>query len=68
MDEGDPLEVMTHYSGYYLTPNAAYDRLVGTTPSKCSRRDLVADLYEPLHRRGIKLMVYLPSEIGRAHV
>jgi hypothetical protein len=48
-------------SGFYLAPNAAYDRLVGTTPSKCSRRDLVADLYEPLHRRGIKLMVYLPS-------
>ncbi|MFB3779318.1 MAG: hypothetical protein ACE141_17000 [Bryobacteraceae bacterium] len=48
-------------SGYYLAPNATYDRLVGTKPSKCSRRDLVADLYEPLNKRGIKLMVYLPS-------
>ncbi len=48
-------------SGYYLSPNATYDRFVGVRPSKCSRRDLVADLYEPLHRRGIRLLVYLPS-------
>jgi len=75
-------------SGYYLAPNATYDKFVGIQPSKpvpsrsgsglrrdesallgaglsrvegCSRRDLVADLYEPLHNRGIKLMVYLPA-------
>jgi hypothetical protein len=48
-------------SGYYLSPNATYDRFVGIQPSKCSRRDLVADLYEPLRKRGIKLMVYLPA-------
>jgi hypothetical protein len=48
-------------SGCYLAPNATYDRLAGIKPSKCSRRDLVADLYEPLNKRGIKLMVYLPS-------
>lgn len=55
-------------SGYYLSPNANYDSYVirrtpdgGIRPSKCSRRDLVADLYEALHKRGIKLMVYLPS-------
>lgn len=48
-------------SGYYLSPNATYDRLTGITPSKCSHRDLVADLYEALHKRGIRLMVYLPS-------
>ena len=48
-------------SGYYLAPNAAYDRITGIRPSKCSRRDLVADLYEALHRRGIRLLVYLPS-------
>ena len=34
---------------------------MGITPSKCSRRNLVTDLYEPLHRRGIRLMVYLPA-------
>ena len=48
-------------SGYYLSPNAVYDRLTGIRPSKCSRRDLVTDLYEALHKRGIRLMVYLPS-------
>jgi hypothetical protein len=48
-------------SGHFLSPNAAYDRFVGIEPSKCSRRDLVADLYEALHPRGIELLVYLPS-------
>ena len=48
-------------SGYYLSPNATYDRIVGIRPSKCSTRDLVAALYEAHHRRGVKLMVYLPS-------
>jgi hypothetical protein len=48
-------------SGHYIAPNGAYDKHVGVQPSKCSRRDLVADLYEVLHPRGIELLVYLPS-------
>src|SRR5579864_4816803 len=48
-------------SGYYLAPNPTYDKIVGIQPSKCSRRDLVADLSAALSPRGIKLMVYLPS-------
>jgi len=51
-------------SGYFLAPNATYDRLTGVTSpesSKCSRRDLVSDLSAALAKRGIKLMVYLPS-------
>jgi hypothetical protein len=48
-------------SGYYLSPNATYDRVTGIAPSKLSRRDLIADLGLALSRRGIKLMVYLPS-------
>jgi hypothetical protein len=48
-------------SGYYLAPNPTYDKITGIQPSKCSKRDLVADLYEALHKRGIRLMVYLPS-------
>jgi hypothetical protein len=48
-------------SGYYLSPNAVYDRIVGIKPSKCSQRDLVAEIYETLHKRDIKLMTYLPS-------
>lgn len=48
-------------SGYYIAPNPVYDRITGITPSKCSRRDLVADLYTALSKRNIRLMVYLPS-------
>lgn len=49
-------------SGYYLAPNATYDRLTRPTgSSKCSRRDLVADLAAALSPRRIRLMVYLPS-------
>jgi hypothetical protein len=48
-------------SGYYLSPNAAYDKASGIQPGKCSRRDLIADLSTALNKRGIKLMVYLPS-------
>jgi alpha-L-fucosidase len=48
-------------SGHYCSPNATYDRIVRITPSKCSRRDLVADLAKALSARNIRLMVYLPS-------
>ena len=48
-------------SGYYLAPNATYDRLAGVNPSKCSRRDLVSDVSGALRKREIKLLVYLPS-------
>ncbi|MBN1346400.1 MAG: alpha-L-fucosidase [Phycisphaerae bacterium] len=48
-------------SGHYCSPNATYDKIVGIRPSKCSRRDLVKDLYEALAPHGIRLMVYLPS-------
>jgi hypothetical protein len=48
-------------SGYYCSPNATYDSIVGYSPSHCSTRDLVADLYTSLNARGIGLMVYLPS-------
>jgi hypothetical protein len=36
-------------------------RLTGISPSKCSRRDLVSDLSDALKKRGVKLIVYLPS-------
>jgi hypothetical protein len=48
-------------SGYYLAPNATYDQLVGITPSRCSQRDLVAELSDSLQSHGIPLLVYLPS-------
>src|SRR5579875_1092292 len=46
-------------SGFYCAPNATYDSIVSESPSPCSTRDLVSDLYEALHPRGIVLMVYL---------
>jgi hypothetical protein len=48
-------------SGYYLAPNSTYDNFVGISPSKLSKRDLVADLHGSLSKRGIRLMLYLPS-------
>ncbi len=49
-------------SGHYCAPNATYDGIAGVLPSKCSRRDLVADLYDALTPHGIRLLVYMPSE------
>ena len=48
-------------SGFYLSPNQAYDDIVGIRPSKCSRRDLIADLARALTPRGIRLLAYLPG-------
>jgi hypothetical protein len=48
-------------SGYYLSPNATYDSLVGHDPSHCSQRDLVADLAAALTPRGIRMMVYFTA-------
>ena len=51
-------------SGYFCAPNATYDRLAGIQPSKCSRRDLIADLHAELDPLGIKLLVYSAAGIG----
>lgn len=48
-------------SGYFCSPNATYDALVGHQPSRLSRRDLIADLADALQNTGIHLLVYLPS-------
>jgi Alpha-L-fucosidase len=48
-------------SGYYDSPNSTYDKIVGIQPSKCSKRDLIADLADALNKYGIKLIAYLPS-------
>ena len=55
-------------SGHYCAPNATYDRLVGISPSKCSRRDLVAELAVELKKRDVRLLVYLPSGAPAADV
>jgi len=48
-------------SGHYCAPNETYDEIVGIVPSKCSKRDLIADLAAALAPVGIPLLVYLPS-------
>ncbi len=48
-------------SGFYCAPNAAYDAIVGRTPSRLSRRDLVVDLSAALRKKNIRLGVYLPG-------
>lgn len=45
-------------SGFYLSPNATYDHLVGHSPGRCSRRDLVADIAVALKPYDIRMMVY----------
>jgi len=49
-------------SGYYCAPSAVYDRLIGGEPGrKTSRRDLPMELGKALKRRGIRMLLYLPS-------
>src|SRR5687768_3157801 len=48
-------------SGFYCSPNATYDKITGITPSKCSQRDLLADVADALTKYNIKTLAYLPS-------
>lgn len=44
---------------FLIAPNATFDRISGYKPGEaCATRDLVEDLYQALHRRGIPLMLY----------
>jgi hypothetical protein len=66
-DAGDLVFMMGQNSGFYVAPKASYDRVTRITPSKCARRDLVADLAGALARRGIRLIVYLPAGAPAGH-
>ncbi|NLH18128.1 MAG: hypothetical protein GX455_16250, partial [Phycisphaerae bacterium] len=51
-------------SGYYNSPNAAYDKVTGyAAGERCSKRDLPLALYEALKPKGIRLMLYLPCQV-----
>jgi len=51
-------------SGYYNSPNAAYDKYTGYAPGeRCAKRDLPLDLYRALHPKGIRLVLYLPCQV-----
>jgi hypothetical protein len=50
---------MLQRSRFLIAPNATFDRLTGYRPGEaCATRDLVEDLYQALHKRGIPLMLY----------
>jgi Alpha-L-fucosidase len=50
-------------SGWFNSPNQAYDRRTGYAPGeRTSTRDLPAELSAALGRRGIRLMLYLPCQ------
>jgi hypothetical protein len=49
-------------SGYYCSPNASFDKILGTQPGElCSTRDLPMDLIKELGEYNIPLILYLPS-------
>lgn len=51
-------------SGYFNSPNAAYDRVTGGAPGeRCALRDLPADLFRVLNPKGIQLLLYLPCQV-----
>jgi hypothetical protein len=56
-------------SGYFNSPNAAYDRRTGyAAGERCSKRDLPLELYDALHAKGIRLMLYLPCQTPNGDV
>lgn len=51
-------------SGYFNSPNAAYEKQTGyAAGERCSVRDLPLELYAALHARKIRLMLYLPCQV-----
>jgi len=55
---------LSQCGGYFLAPNAAYDRAVGRNErtSWFPRRDVVRELAVALKKRGVATIVYLPIE------
>jgi len=50
-------------SGYFNSPNAAYEKRTGYAPGeRCAARDLPLDLYQALQPKGIRLLLYLPCQ------
>jgi hypothetical protein len=50
-------------SGYFNSPNAAYEKQTGYAPGeRCATRDLPLDLSQALRPKGIRLMLYLPCQ------
>jgi hypothetical protein len=53
-------------SDYLVAPNATYDRYTGYKPGeRCATRDIPLELYNALHPKGIKLLLYVTSQTPR---
>ncbi len=49
-------------SGYYCSPNAAYEKYAGyKIGERCPARDLPMEIADKLLKRGVRMMLYLPS-------
>jgi hypothetical protein len=53
-------------TSYYASPNATLDRLAG--PGHASRRDLMLEIAQGIHRQGKRFIAYLPGEIKAPEV
>ena len=51
-------------SGFYCSPNSAYDEITGIRPSKLSDRDLMAEIADAL-APDIRFIAYVPCEAPR---
>lgn len=50
-------------SGWFISPNAAYEKAVGLAPGERStRRDIPAELAAALRPHGVKFLLYLPCQ------
>jgi len=48
---------------YMIAPNETFNRLTGyKTGEACASRDLIEELYQALHKRGIDLMLYFTGD------
>lgn len=66
VETGADYFVITMYqnSGYFNAPQSKYEAVTGYAPGeRCARRDLILDIYNAIHPKGIKLFVYLTGQV-----
>lgn len=63
-DVGAGYLIMTvrHGPPFFISPNSMYDHYTGQVPSRCSNRDLMADLADALDKHGIRLIAYVHGQ------
>jgi hypothetical protein len=57
--------MISQNTGFYASPNAAYDRYAGLNAGdRCSLRDLPMEIADALAPMGIGMYLYLPEDVG----